>query len=316
MQIFKSANFNFIGNRNKSFLFSGLLILATIVSLLIPRGAGQRFGLNMSIDFVGGTLVQLQFQKPVSGDLSTVRSIVSQLGYGNPEVKTIGHDGTEIQIVVKGRGADAPESEASAIAEEIRQAIMQGYPSNGFEVRRQEKVGPKIGGELQRAAILGCLLSFAALIIYVGVRFKFPFGVAAIAALIHDVTITIGVISVANAEFSLPIVAALLTIIGYSINDTIVVFDRIRENMPSGLVKKSFEDRVNSSINQTLGRTIMTSFTTFLVIITLYVTFFGSGDVMEDFALALLVGVVIGTYSSICIASPILVLWNRKWPMK
>ena len=154
------------------------------------------------------------------------------------------------------------------------------------------------------------------ILIYIGIRFHLPFGIAAIAALFHDVVVTIGVFSVFNAEFSLPIIAAILTIIGYSLNDTIVVFDRIRENLGGLSAKKSFDEKVNNSINQCLSRTIITSLTTLMVVVTIFAFFYTSGDVIKLFSGALITGVIIGTYSSVFIASPVLVLWNKKWTIK
>lgn len=309
MQFFKEANFNFVGNRNIAMACSGLLILATVVSVVLKGG------LNMSIDFAGGTLVQLKFEKPVGDQLGAIRSSVSTIVKGTPEIKTIGRDGTEIQVIVKKQEDES--SEGVSIGEQIQEVLQKEMPGNTFSLRRQEKVGPKVGGELQQQAFWAIILSLVAIVIYIGIRFHLPFGIAAIVALFHDVVITIGVFSVANVEFSLPIIAALLTIVGYSLNDTIVVFDRIRENLAGGsTAKKSFEDRVNSSINQTLSRTIITSLTTLFVVVALFVSFVGSGDVLSGFAGALLVGVIVGTYSSMFIASPVLVLWNKKWPIK
>jgi preprotein translocase subunit SecF len=303
MQIFKSTNFNFVGNRKNALIFSSILLLGTVVSLII------RGGPNWSIDFVGGTLVQLKFEKPVINDLGTIRDIIATLELGTPEVKTIGRaEDNEVQIIVK-------KQEAS-VGEKITDALKASYPENPFDLRRAENVGAKIGGELQQKALLAGLLSLLALIIYIGFRFHFPFGVAAIIALFHDVLVTIGVFSVVNAEFSLPIVAALLTIIGYSLNDTIVAFDRIRENLGGTIARKSFNEKVNLSLNQTLSRTVITSFTTFMVVISIFSIFITSGDVIKDFALALLVGIIVGTYSSMFIASPVLVYWNQKWPIK
>lgn len=310
MQILSSTNINFIGHRNKAFIFSGVLFLVTIVSLFY-HPFRQGIGPNWSIDFVGGTLVQLRFEKPVRDDLGQIRNIVGELGFGTPEIKTIGVEkDNELQIVVKRR------REGTTVASEIKTALTKNYPDNPFQLRREEKVGPKIGGELQQKALWAVLLSLVAIVIYIGIRFHLPFGIAAIAALFHDVIITIGAFSMANAEFSLPVVAALLTIVGYSLNDTIVVFDRIRENLGGSVAKRSFEDRVNASINQCLSRTIITSLTTLVVVVTIFVAFLNSGDVIADFAGALLVGVLAGTYSSVFIASPVLVLWNRKWSIK
>jgi preprotein translocase subunit SecF len=309
MQIFRKTNYNFIGNRNKALMTSGALILITLISL-IYHPLRDHMGPKWSIDFVGGTLVQLKFNRPVFADLAKIRSAVEGLGFGQAEVKTVGNQGLEVQITV------TKKEEGTLVGDEVKQTLAREYPDNPFELRRQEKVGPKIGGELQQKAILAGLLSLLAILVYIGVRFNLPFGIAAIVALFHDVIITIGVFSVFNFEISLPIIAALLTIIGYSLNDTIVVFDRIRENLGGTISRSSFEDKVNSSINQCLSRTIITSLTTFIVVATIYAFFFTSGDVLKYFAVALIAGVVVGTYSSIFIASPILVMWNKKWPLK
>lgn len=305
MQFFKTPNINFIGNRTKAFIFSGALFVITIVSFIIHKGP------NFSIDFVGGTVVQLKFEKPIVNDLSTIRSIITDLNFGQPEVKTIGGgEDNEIQIIVK------KKAEGTQVGDAIKDALKKRLSDNPFELRREEKVGPKIGKELQRNTIIAIILSLIVIVIYIGIRFHLPFGIAAIVALFHDVVVTIGVFSVLDAEFSLPIIAALLTIIGYSLNDTIVVFDRIRENLGGLSAKKSFDEKVNSSINQCLSRTIITSLTTLMVVITIFAFFYTSGDVIKLFSGALITGVIIGTYSSVFIASPVLILWNKKWAIK
>ncbi len=308
MQLFKSTNYNFIGNRNKAFVVSGALILISVISL-IYHPLRDHMGPKWSIDFVGGTLVQLKFERPVISDMAQIRSAVSALGFGAAEVKTVGGKGDELQIIVN------KKAEGTIVGDEIKAALASSYPNNPFDLRREEKVGPKIGGELQQKALWAGLLSLLAILLYVGVRFHLPFGIAAIIALFHDVVITIGVFSVFNLEISLPIVAALLTIIGYSLNDTIVVFDRIRENLGGSISRTSFEDKINASINQCLSRTIITSLTTLVVVVTIFGFFFTSGDVLEYFAVALIAGIVVGTYSSVFIACPVLVVWNRKWPI-
>lgn len=304
MQLLKSTNINFIGNRKKAFIFSGVLFLVTAVSLVFHRGP------NLSIDFVGGTVVQIKFERSVDRDLGLIRAIINDLDFGQPEVKTVGTEGMELQIVVR------KTAEGTLVGDEIKNALASKYADNPFVLRREEKVGPKIGGELQSKAVLAILLSLVVIVIYIGVRFHLPFGIAAIVALFHDVVVTIGVFSVFDAEISLPIVAALLTIVGYSLNDTIVVFDRIRENLSGGVSRKSFEDRINSSVNQCLSRTIITSLTTLMVVITIFAFFWDSGDVIKYFAGALITGVIVGTYSSVFIASPVLIVWNKKWPIK
>ncbi len=311
LQFFSSANYNFIGNKNKAFWLSGSLLLITVISMVAPIYPNRGIGPNMSIDFAGGTVVQMRFEKPVMSDLGTLRDIANAIGYGKPEVKTIGRAAdNEVQIIVK------LQKEKALLVDELKTAFARDYAENPFEVRRVESVGPKVGGELGRTAVLSILLSFLAIVAYVGLRFSFPFGVAAVLALVHDVLITVGVFSVFNLEISLPVVAALLTIAGYSINDTIVIFDRIRENLSESLSKKSFEDRINEAINQTLSRTVITSLTTLFTVMAVGAAFLGSGDVVFDFALALTVGIVTGTYSTVFVASPIVVLWNKRWPIK
>jgi len=303
IQILHKTNIDFIKYRKIAVWFSIILTVLTIVSVIYHRG------FNYSIDFVGGTLVQLKFEKPVKDDLGTIRSAIGSLGYGSPEVKAIGaENGNELQITVR-----SSKSTSATIGEELKSVLLKDYPQNKFEVRRLETVGPKVGGELKRDAILSLSLALIAIMIYIAFRFKLSYGIAALIPLFHDVVITAGVFSVLNIEFSLAFIAALLTIVGYSLNDNVVIFDRIRENMKTGMKGRNFIDIVNISLNQTLSRTIITSGITFVVVAFLY--FIGS-EAIKDFALALMVGVVFGTYSTIYIASPILVWWNRKWPIK
>ncbi len=304
MKFFGTTNINFIGNRKIALAISAVAILVTIASL------GMKKGPNFSIDFLGGTVLQLKFEKPIAEDRAKIQEIVAGLNFGVPEVKVIGNEGeNELQIIVK------RQTEGTKVGKDIKDAISEKYSENAFELRSEDMVGPRIGNELKRNAVWAIVLSLLVIVVYIGIRFHFPFGVAAIVALFHDVVITIGVFSLLNWEISLPIIAALLTIVGYSLNDTIVVFDRIRENL-GGNSKKSFEDRVNESINQSLSRTIITSVTTFMVVASIFGFFFKSGDVIELFSAALLTGIIVGTYSSMFIASPVLVAWNKKWAIK
>jgi preprotein translocase subunit SecF len=302
VQFFKKTNFNFIGFSKLAIGISLAFVLVSIVFMFVHKG------LNFSVDFAGGTLIQVKFEKPVRDDLGKIRSIVSDLGLGSPEVKTIGQIiNNELQITVAKQ-----ESELTNVTNIIRDALSKDYPENSFDIRRVESVGPKIGGELKRDAVIATILSLIAILIYVGFRFNLPFGVASVVPLFHDVLITLGVFIIFDLEISLTFVAAILTIVGYSLNDTIVIFDRIRENMRGGLKGKKFPELVNSSINQTLSRTINTSVTTLFVVAALY--FIGS-EAIKDFALAMLVGVIAGTYSTIYIASPILIFWHNKKPI-
>jgi preprotein translocase SecF subunit len=301
LQAFKNTKFNFIRSQKIAYSISILVILIGVVSVVMHRG------FNLSVDFIGGTTMQMKFQKPFHDDLGKIRTTISELGFGSPEVKTIGQiANNELQVTVGKQG------EGDEVSKAIKNALAQKYPENPFEVRKVETVGPKIGGELKRDAVVATLFSLVAILIYVGFRFNLPFGVASVIPLFHDVLVMLTVFSLLNLEISLTFIAALLTIVGYSLNDTIVIFDRIRENLRSGLRGRSFNDVVNGSINQTLSRTFFTSLTTLFVSASLYLL---GSDAIKDFALALTVGVVAGTYSSIFIAPSVLVAWHSKKPI-
>jgi preprotein translocase subunit SecF len=301
IELIKDSNINFIGVRKIAVICSIIAIAAGIGSIAVR-------GLNFSIDFAGGTLVQIKFEKPVHDDISTIRTIVAELGFGTPEVKTIGAvENNELMIMVR------QQAENNKVADNVKAALHKHFSSNPFEVRRVENVGPKIGSELRRNTIIASLLSLLAILVYVGFRFNLPFGVAAVIPLFHDTMITIGIFSLLGREISLTFFAAMLTIIGYSLNDTIVIFDRIRENIRGGLRGgKKLDEVVNTSINQTLSRTIITSATTLFVITALFIL---GSEAIKDFALALLIGIGVGTYSSVYVASPVLIWWNSKWPI-
>jgi len=297
MQFLTNTHIDFIGNRKAALIFSGLLILAGIASLIL------RGGPNYGIDFLGGTSMELHFEKDVA--IEDVRSAVREAGFESAEIKSFGGP-REILIRVEEQEA---QSEISA---PIQESISQRLPDNPYIVQLVEKVGPKIGAELRTAAFFAILIALFFILLYVSWRFEFIFAVGAIVALFHDIIITLGVFSFLGLEITLAIIAAFLTIVGYSLNDTIVVFDRIRENLKV-LRREKYDSIINISINQSLSRTIMTSVTTLIVVMVLY--FFG-GEVINSFAFALIVGVLIGTYSSVFIASPILVEWEKRRELK
>jgi preprotein translocase subunit SecF len=302
IEIFKNTNYNFLGFRKKGFIISSLLILTTFGSIIYNGG------FNLAVDFIGGTLTLFKFEKPIQRDIGKIREIVNGLGLGSPEVKTVGtFEKNEIQITVK------KKSEGSFVADQIKAALKKQYPDNPFSLEKEERVGPKVSAELAQKALVAIILSWIAIVIYMAFRFKLPHGIAAVTALIHDTILTTGVFTVRNAEISLSFVAAILMVIGYSLNDTIVVFDRIRENTHKGLIGKSFEDLINSSINQTLSRTIITVVTT-LFAVSMY--FLLGGESTRDLSFAMLVGTIIGTYSTYYVASPVLMYWNKKWPIR
>lgn len=297
MQFLVNANFDFIGRRKAALMFSIVLILIGLGSLLLHKGP------NYGIDFLGGTSVELRFEKNIS--IAEVRSALSKIGFGNAEIKNFGAE-NEVLIRVQ------EQETGTEISDAIKAELTKSFPENPYTVQLVEKVGPKIGAELRRAAIWAILIALFFILLYISWRFEFIFAVGAIAALFHDVLITLGVFSLLQLEISLAIIAAFLTIVGYSLNDTIVVFDRIRENLKV-LRRETYETIINTSINHSLSRTIVTSLTTMIVVMILYL--FG-GEVIHNFAFALIIGIVVGTYSSIFIASPIVVEWHKRRELK
>ena len=292
-QIFVSTRFGFIRWRRWAYLVSAAFMLTGVLHI------AYRGGLAYGIDFAGGTLAQIRFEQPTTVD--AVRRALDQVRLGESVIQEFG-DVREYLIRVPA-GTGRLEEDSKRVEGALTQA---GLPK--FEVRRLESVGPQVGRDLQWQALLAVFWGMVGILVYTAIRFDFKGGVAAILALIHDVLVSVGALSLTNREMSLPVLAALLTIVGYSINDTIVTFDRIRENRGRGVKKgETLADVVNAAINQTLSRTILTSLTVFLVVTVLYL--FG-GEVLRDFAFVLLIGVVTGTYSSICVAAPIIVDWE------
>lgn len=296
MQLFKDANYSIIAKRKSGYIFSSLLLIFSIVSLIIHGGP------KYNIDFTGGTLLHLRFEKEV--EIESLRTLLTKSGFEDSEIK---HFGSQNEVSIRLSVSQSMDTSAIAIIESNLSSVL---PDNSFEELRNETVGPKIGKELIIDALLAIFWAMVLILFYIMWRFEFKFSIGAIVALLHDITITLGLFSILEIEISAPIIAAVLTIVGYSLNDTIVVYDRIRENLKSS--NKNIRDIsgiVNSSVNETLSRTIVTSLTTLCVVIILF--FFG-GEVLRTFALALIIGVVIGTYSSIFIASPIVVDWKTK----
>lgn len=299
--LFKDANYPFLSWRKIGFVISCVLILATFVSIAL------RGGLRYSIDFTGGTLVQLEFDRPI--DTQALRVALNEMsGLESFEVQRFGDPS---DVVIR---AQVPAGEEEEFGQRISEHLQQSpaLEDRSFTEVRSEAVGPKIGEELKTQAILAMIYALGLILIYVAVRFDMKFGVGAIAATIHDIVLAIGAFSLLDKEISLAVVAAFLTIVGYSLNDTIVVFDRIREDLKS-MRRESYETVVNTAVNQTLSRTIITSGTTLLVVLFL---FFLGGEVIHDFSFALLVGIVIGTYSSIFVGAPIVVEWHQRFDEK
>ncbi|MBN2720436.1 MAG: protein translocase subunit SecF [Proteobacteria bacterium] len=285
-------NFDFIGKRRIAMILSLIAILLGVGSLVLK--GGPLYG----IDFAGGTLVQVRFsQAPGIGD---VRDVLSGKGMGSAVIQSQGEEAIAVRV-------KSEEGQSETISDEVFSVISEGFPELEPSLELVEMVGPQVGADLRRKGILSLVYAILGILLYITLRFQFRFALGAVAALVHDVLITVGVFSIMGIEFTLPIIAAVLTIIGYSLNDTIVVFDRIRENIRRH-PKEKLATVVNESINQTLSRTILTSGTTLLVVFCLFL--FG-GKVIHDFSFALLIGIMVGTYSSIFIASPVLLLGGK-----
>ncbi len=287
MEIFKSGKiYNFMGKRIPFLGLSALLVTASIVLLLTK-------GLNFGIDFAGGTLVQVKYEE--KAPIDKIREVLNKTQYKGSSITEFGSP-EEVVIRITGTSTD--------LATDIGDQMHKVLDSTGnFEVRRVDMVGPKVGGELREKGLMALGLSLVVILIYVSFRFEWRFAVASILALAHDVTIALGAISLFSVEVNLDILAAILTILGYSLNDTIIVFDRVREGIQSSK-ETLLEAVVNDSVSKTLSRTTLTSLTTFFVVVTLFM--FG-GEIIHGFAFTLLVGIVVGTYSSIFIAASFLV---------
>jgi len=289
---------DFMGARKIALSISALLIILGLAAMLYNKiTMGRLF--NYGVDFAGGTLIQLRFQKPA--DLDKLRSAMKKVGLKDVLIQDFGNP-REVLIRMK-----KSSSSLRGLQDLVSEGIRKYYPSNPFEVRRVEMVGPKVGRELKEKGLKAIIFALIGILLYVSWRFEFRFAVGAVLALFHDVTITAGVFALLRKQMDLQILAALLTIVGYSLNDTIVVYDRIRENM--GMQRgEGFALLVNRSINETLSRTILTSLTTLLAVLALYI--FGS-EVIKGFAFAMIIGIIVGTYSSIYIASPLVVWWEE-----
>ena len=308
MRIIQDTNIDFMRQRKLGFIFSTFLLAAGIVSLLINNGP------KLSIDFKGGTLVSVQYTTDmnipdVRNSLKNIKISGQEFDFSTEEVKFFG-DPSAVSIRIP-LIENSPDNFAQKIVDHLYDSFPNKVPEEKTNfVLNKGSVGPKIGAELSGKAVMAILSSLALILLYISIRFQFRFALGAIAALTHDVLITLGIFSILNYEISLPVIAAFLTIVGYSLNDTIVIFDRIRENLKSSN-KLDYPKTINQSINESLSRTLITSLTTFFVVFILW--FFG-GEVINSFALAMIIGVIIGTYSSVYVASPIVLLLNEKYP--
>jgi preprotein translocase subunit SecF len=300
MRVFANAKYDFMGMRRKAYLATAIVLIPGLILAGI-------LGFNYSIEFTGGTLVQVIAQKPV--DVAALRSQLAAQGMQGAEIQTFG---SANEVAIRARtakeGTDADDTQATASA--VTQAVTAVVGAGQFRMGKTYAVGPKVGGELRQKAVFAILFSFVAVLVYLAIRFEWRFGLAAIVATAHDILATIAFMSLLRLEVSLFVVAAILSVVGYSLNDTIVIFDRIRDNLHKSK-RANFSEILNRSINETLPRTVLTGGTSFGTLIALAVL---GGDVIRPFALVMLFGVVVGTFSSIFIASPVLYAIEQRWP--
>jgi len=299
VSLFGKTDINFIDFRRKGFIISLALLVVGIISV------ATQSGLNYGLDFTGGSFVEVHFDEDV--DIGSIRSVISDVGLGDAVIQRVKE--ADYNYMIRTR---LTEYEGKSMGTVLNKVLNEKFSDNGVRIEREEMVGPVISRALQAKAIWVVLLGMVIILIYVSVRFTYRFGTASVIALFHDVLITIGILSLARAEFSAATIAALLTIIGYSINDSIVLSDRVKDNLKKERGRRSFSEIINASVNQNLARTVNTSLTTLFVLLALYLL---GGRMIKDFALTLLVGVIIGTYSSIVIVAGLVVEWERRLPV-
>jgi len=293
IEILGKTNIDFMGKRKIAFVFSGIMVALGILAMVqIARGAA-----NLGIDFAGGTAVQLKFDQPIRTD--EARAALERNHLAGAEIQEFV---SENKLLIRVKAATTIEEK---VADRVVAIFGKEFPDRKLEVEASTEIGPTIGHKLQEDALIAILISFAGIILYIAARFEFRFGVAAAVSTFHDVLAVLGLFYVLDKEVTLLVVTALLTLAGYSLTDTVVVFDRIRENLRVRR-RDGLETIINNGINQVLSRTIVTSLTVVLVLVPLTLA---GGEVLHDFSLALLCGVIVGTYSSIFVASPLLVIW-------
>jgi len=297
MRLIGDTNIPFVSKRSLFFVISGVMMIASLVIILVK-------GFNYGVDFTGGSLVQVHFSQPVSAD--AMRSVLVKVGEGGAGLQVDEHG--DFLIRAKAREFPGQQTFSSVLSQQLRES----FPGNQFELLRDEMVGPQVSKELQGKVLLAVGLGLLGILIYVSFRFDFRFGTGAVLSLIHDTLITLGFVALFGKEVTTTVIAAVLTGIGYSVNDSIVVSDRIREDVRK-MRKESFFDVCNQAINKTLSRTIITSLT--VLCVTLALLIFGAASI-KDFAFVMTVGSVIGTYSSVFIVANFVVEWEKKFPSR
>lgn len=299
MRLIKESNINFVGRRRLFFLVSGILLVLSVLSIVL------RGGFNYGVDFTGGTMLQVRFSEPVGTE--AVRAAVNAVSDGSASIQ----QDEAGDFMIRVRAKEFGEGE-QGFAERVREQFAASLPGNEFEILREESVGPRVSQELQGKVLLAILIGIVGILFYVSIRFDFRFGLGAVMALVHDTVITLGVLALFNKEITITVIAAVLTVIGYSVNDSIVVSDRIREDVKK-MRKESFLTVVNTAINQVLNRTVVTSATTLFVTVAMLVL---GAAAIRDFAFVLTVGIVIGTYSSIFVVANSVVEWETRLPTR
>ena len=295
MQFIKpNTNINFVGHKNLAMIFSWILIMIGVFSV-VSKG-----GLNLGLDFAGGSLVQVKMSKVTSA--AEVRETLAPLQLKGMTIQQVGDLSDEFLIK-----AQESSSKTESLSNNVQQALESHYGAGTVDIRRAEMVGPQVGKELRYKGMMAIVYSIIGMLIYITFRFEFRFGVGVVIALVHDVLITLAIFSVFNKEIDLTVVAAFLTIVGYSVNDSVIICDRIRENMARH-VGSRLDWIINRSLNDTLSRTVMTSAFTLLSLLSLY---FLGGDVLRNFSLAMIIGIIVGTHSSIFVAAPVILYFDK-----
>jgi len=312
MRFFQEANYPFLQWRFRAYLVTAALLVLGIGAMVYHGVKGEGW-LNYGVDFTGGTVVQVHFTHPVSAQ--EIRGATSAAGHSDWEITQFG-SGNDYEVRTPRFGQEAGADAQSRVAQALQtkfKPVEQGKRGGDYSIVRTEAVGPKAGAELEQRALIAILLSFAAILVYLGIRFEWRFALAAVIATVHDIVVTLGFLALTRTEISLGTVAAVLTVVGYSMHDTIIVFDRVREDLGRPRHGRTFVDILNKAINETLPRTTLTVATVMATLLALLV--FG-GPVIFGFALVLVLGIGIGTFSSIFVASPVLYEIERHFPRK
>jgi preprotein translocase SecF subunit len=302
LRLFDNANYDLLGVRRKAYIATGIMALAGLIALAVR-------GVNSSIEFTGGTLIQVRAVDSTIS-IAAIRSALEAQGISGSDLSTFG---TDRDFLIRARVAadtGSSDTEAQAAAAAVGRALTAAFGAGSYTVQRFEAIFPRVGGELRTRALLAVLLSFGATLIYVTFRFEWRFGIATIAATAHDIVLTVCFIGLMHLEISLLVIAAILTIVGYSMNDTIVVFDRVRENLHK-YKRENFLEILNRSVNETLPRTVLTGGSTIAATLSLLIF---AGPVIRAFAWVMAFGLIVGTFSSIFIAAPVLLAIERRWP--